>query len=212
MPKPPKQKRTTAFIDGQNLYYATREAFSYTQPNYNPLALATAIAKQQGWRLTSTRFYTGLPNPQASPFWHHFWVAKLRALSWQGVTIYSRPLRYRNHTVALPNGRTHTFLAAEEKGVDVRIALDIIRGAHRNEYDVALIFSQDQDLSEVADEIRTLAQEQQRCIKMASAFPRSPASHNRRGITNTDWLPIDRTLYDACLDPRDYRPKSSRRP
>jgi uncharacterized LabA/DUF88 family protein len=43
-----------------------------------------------------------------------------------------------------------TFVAGEEKGVDVRIALDVIRLAHRAEYDVALLFSQDQDLSEVA--------------------------------------------------------------
>lgn len=53
----------------------------------------------------------------------------------------------------------------------MRIALDIIRLAHRREYDVALVFSQDQDLSEAADEIRVIAQEQERWIKIASSFP-----------------------------------------
>jgi hypothetical protein len=42
---------------------------------------------------------------------------------------------------------------------------------------------------------------------MASAFPFSPASPNRRGINGTDWIKIDRATYDACLDSRDYRPK-----
>jgi hypothetical protein len=72
---------------------------------------------------------------------------------------------------------------------------------------VALVFSQDQDLSEVAAEVRTISMEQSRWIKMASAFPVSPASRNRRGINSTDWIRIDRAAYDACIDPRDYRPK-----
>lgn len=28
-----------------------------------------------------------------------------------------------------------------------------------------------------------------------------------RGINGTDWIPIDRTTYASCLDPKDYRPK-----
>ena len=90
----------------------------------------------------------------------------------------------------------------------MRIALDVIALAHRREYDVALVMSQDQDLSEVAEEIRTIAQEQRQWIKIASAFPQSPASCNRRGINKTDWVRIDRKLYDKCLDRRDCRRKS----
>ena len=92
-----------------------------------------------------------------------------------------------------------------EKGVDVRLALDVIRGALRGDYDVAVVFSQDQDLSEVADEIMTIAQERGRWMKMASAFPVSPTIRNARGIDKTDWLRIDRATYDACIDARDYR-------
>lgn len=126
----------------------------------------------------------------------------------QGVQVFSRSLRYRNRIVKLPDGTTHTFLSGEEKGIDVRIALDIIRMAHRGEYDVAVIFSQDQDLSEVAEEIRAIAREQNRWIKVASAFPFSPTTRNRRGIDKTDWIQIDRGTYDNCLDRRDYRPTS----
>ncbi len=125
----------------------------------------------------------------------------------QGVHVHSRPLRYRNQRVRLPDGSEHTFLTGEEKGIDVRIALDVIRMAHRGEYDVALVFSQDQDLSEAADDIRQIAREQRRWIKIASAFPVSPAGGNRRGVNSTDWITIDQTTYDACLDSRDYRPR-----
>ena len=84
----------------------------------------------------------------------------------------------------------------------------MVRMAHRRELDVAVVFSQDQDLSEVAEEVRTIAREQGRWIKIASAYPLSPTTRNRRGIDKIDWLRIDRTTYDACLDHWDYRPKS----
>ena len=123
--------------------------------------------------------------------------------------VFSRPRRYRNKRVLLPDGSEHTYLAGEEKGIDVRLALDVIRLAHRSAFDVALIFSQDQDLSEVSAEIREIAREQSRWIKVASAFPRSPTSRNVRGIDKTDWIRIDRATYDACTDRRDYRAKRS---
>ena len=206
VPPEPSVKRAIAFIDGQNLFHAAREAFGYTYPNYDAPSLAAAVCRVQSWSLVATRFYTGIPDSSDNAFWHHFWAEKLALMGKQGVTVFSRPLRYRNVQVRLPDGSLHTFLSGEEKGVDIRIALDIIRLAHTRVYDVALVFSQDQDLSEVADEIRFIAQEQSRWIKIASAFPRSPASRNRRGINKTDWLPVERSLYDSCLDPRDYRP------
>jgi hypothetical protein len=116
-------------------------------------------------------------------------------------------MRSLSRFVAFLVGTTHTFLAGEEKGIDVRIALDVIRMAHRGEYDVAVIVSQDQDLSEVAEEIRAIAHEQDRWIKIACAFPSSPTSRNRRGVNKTDWIRIDREIYDGCLDRRDYRSK-----
>ena len=113
----------------------------------------------------------------------------------------------RNQTVHLPDETEHVFLVGQEKGIDVRIALDMVRLAHGKAYDVALVFSQDQDLREVADEIRVIAQEQDRWIKMASAFPSSPTVRNDHGIQKTDWIPFDRPTYESCIDPRDYRPK-----
>ena len=75
------------------------------------------------------------------------------------------------------------------------------RGAARH-------FSQDQDLSEVVDDIRAIAAEQARWIKMACALPSSPTTRNRRGVNKTDWVRTDRDTYDACLDGPAYRSKS----
>ncbi|MFA5429955.1 MAG: NYN domain-containing protein [Candidatus Omnitrophota bacterium] len=123
----------------------------------------------------------------------------------KGIKIFSRSLRYRNQTVRLPDGTTYTFLVGQEKGIDVRIAIDVIRLAHERKYDIALIFSQDQDLTEVVDEVRQIAIEQNRWIKIASAFPVSPTRRDNRGINKTDWIKIDRQIYDGCIDCNDYR-------
>ena len=204
-PTEPKLKRAVVFIDGQNLHYAVKNAFGYAYPNYDVQLLSERICSDQGWELQQIRFYTGIPDGNDDTFWHNFWTRKLAVMGQKGAIIFSRKLRYRNQTVRLPNGQTHTFLVGQEKGVDVRIALDIIRLVRENICDVCLVLSQDQDLSEVADEVRITSQEQKRWVKMASAFPVSPTAKNTRGINKTDWIKIDRRMYDGCIDPNDYR-------
>ncbi len=204
----PLMRRAVAFIDAQNLFHAAKEAFGYRHPNFDPLKLAATVCKGPGWDLAETRLYTGVPAAADNAHWNHFWTAKLAQMGREGVITYSRALRYRNQTVRLPNAGEHTILVGQEKGIDIRVALDVVRLAHQRVYDVALVFSQDQDLSEVADEIRVIAREQGRWIKIASAYPSSPTSRNIRGINGTDWIRIDRATYDACIDSRDYRPKA----
>lgn len=201
----PAIKRAIAFVDGQNVYRHCKTAFGYHYPNYDIRKLAECIAVSRGWNLIGIHFYTGVPDPSDDPMWNRFWINKLAAMGRQGIKVFSRPLRYRNQTVTLPTGAMHTILHGEEKGIDVRIALDVIGKAMRGEYDVALVFSQDQDLSEVADEIRVISRQQNRWIKMACAYPMSPTVTNRRGINGTDWIKIARAEYDTCIDPRDYR-------
>ncbi len=205
----PTPCRAIAFIDGQNLFHAAREAFGHSFPNYDPKRLVTAVCDDRGWVVQQVRFYTGVPDAEDNRFWNHFWTSKLAQMGRQGIWTYSRSLRYQNQTVTLPDGTQHSYLAAHEKGIDVRIALDVVSLAIDNALDVALIFSQDQDLSEVSGEIRRIARREGRWVKLASAFPSSPTYRNRRGIDRTDWIRIDRTTYDRCLDPRDYRPKKS---
>lgn len=201
----PTIKRAIAFIDGQNLFHHSREAFGYNYPNYDIRKLVEKIVSDHHWDLQGIYFYTGVPDQSDDPRWNRFWTNKLAAMGRQKITVFSRPLRYRNKTVKLPDGTTHTYMHGEEKGIDVRLALDIIGKAVRNEYDVVIVFSQDQDLSEVADEIRVIARQQKRWIRIACAYPYSPTTQNRRGINGSDWIKIDRPTYDTCIDPRDYR-------
>lgn len=207
MPAEPAAKRAICFFDGQNLFHSAKLAFGYSFPNYDVAALAQRICSDNGWILAQARFYTGVPDVGDKPFWNHFWNAKGAQMGRESVVVFTRTLKYRNKEITLPDGTKHTFLDGDEKGIDVRLALDVISLAHKKLYDVAVIFSRDQDLSELADEVRTISQEQHRWIKTASAYPYSPAVSNFRGVNNTQWIKIDRATYDACVDKRDYRPK-----
>ncbi len=50
MRREPDHKRAVVFVDGQNLFFAAKEAFGYTYPNYDPKALALQLWGKQGWR------------------------------------------------------------------------------------------------------------------------------------------------------------------
>lgn len=202
----PPNPQAIAFVDGQNLFYAGKQAFGYRWPNYDPVLLAQSVCRAKGWALVQVRFYTGVPDKSDNPLWHQFWAAKLLDMSRKKVHVFSRALRYNNRTIKLPDGTQCSFLVGQEKGIDVRLALDVVSLALARSYDVAVIFSQDQDLTEAVDEVKAIAGMQTRWIKVACAFPASPTSTNKRGINKTDWIKIARTEYDSCLDPKDYRP------
>lgn len=182
-----------------------KHAFGFSFPNYDIPALAAAVCYRQGWDLSGIRFYTGLPRIEDDPFWNHFWSAKLAVMGTRGVVTFSRHLKYRNQSIRLPDGSTTTILVGQEKGVDVRLALDVVRLAREDAFDVAVLFSQDQDLTEVAEEVRAISAGQRRWIKIASAFPTSPTYAGKRGIDRTDWIKFDRATYERCIDPTDYR-------
>jgi uncharacterized LabA/DUF88 family protein len=207
MVAPPANPRAIAFVDGQNLFHAARLAFGYRFPNYDVRPLVERICAGKGWTLAQIRFCTGVPDPADNAFWHHFWTHKLAQMGRTGVHVYSRTLRYHNQSIKLPDGTEHTALVGREKGIDVRLALDLVTLAIDGHYDVGLILSQDQDLSEAVEDVKLIARQKGQWVWLASAFPHSPTSPNKRGIDKTDWIRIDKATYDACIDPRDYRPK-----
>ncbi len=184
----PSVKRAVAFFDGQNLYHSARESFDRKYPDYDPLKLAKTICEMKGWQLHAVWFYTGIPDKKENEFWNHFWTAKLARMGRQRIHTFARTVRNK-----------------KEKGIDIRIALDMVRMARQGNYDVGIIFSQDQDLSEAVNEIKEQAFIADKWIKLVSAFPKSSMSQNTRGINGTDWVPIDSALYESCVDPNDYR-------
>jgi len=142
---PPATPYAVAFVDGQNLYRCALTAFEHTYPNYDCRALASAICKMHGWTLTQVRFYTGVPTKERDLKWHEFWARKTMRMSRAKIHVETRPLAYTQEL--LEDGRT--VYIPREKGIDVKIAIDVLRLAYAKAFDVALLFSQDQDLGKV---------------------------------------------------------------
>ena len=201
----PAIKRAVAFFDGQNLFRHAKSAFGHTHPNYDPQKLFQSICERFQWTAHGVRFYTGVPSAAKDPQRHAYWTNRLLAFRRSGILVENRSLRYRSEVVRLPDGTMQAIETAQEKGIDIRIALDIIRLTMANQLDVVVIFSQDQDLSEVSKEIREIAKSQNRWIQVVCAFPSGPNATSSRGINGTDWVEIDEEWYNSCLDHRDYR-------
>lgn len=193
--------RTIVFVDGQNLYHLAKSAWGqgdrdarapYTWPSYDVLKLADALTDRLAGRLLSEiRFYTGVPEPvgDSGVFWHTFWSNKLREMRNRGVYVYTGLVKR----------------GGQEKGVDVSLALDLVEATHQGRYEVAVIVSQDADFGPAVQVAKRIARDQGRQLTFESAFPLGPGSSSRRGVPGTDWVHIDKALYDACLDLTDYR-------
>lgn len=203
----PPVKRAVAFIDGQNLYHHAKAAFGHHHPNYDPTKLLNAVCGLNNWVPAGIRFYTGIPSATHAPMWHGYWANRLLSMTRSGVLVVQRPIRYHQEQVELPDGTVKSVVTPQEKGIDVRLALDVIRLARQNQYDVAIIFSQDQDLAEVVQEVKDTAKMVNRWIRIACAFPSGPQATSKRGINGADWIKMEQAFYDACIDPHDYRPQ-----
>lgn len=198
-----KVDRAVALIDGMNLFNNAKRAFgslqtkySYDYPNYDITKLARVVSAKLGGNLVQTRFYTGIPRQNIDADRHYFWLAKTRAMQQSGVIVYTRALRDSN--------------PPQEKGVDMRIGLDALSLAYGQQYDTLIIFSTDQDFTEVRDHVAQVANSQGRTIRFVSAYPATPGSQIW-GINGFEPLPIPQNVYEQCIDPKDYRPRSQRR-
>lgn len=135
--------RTTVFVDYQNMYRSAREAFGWEDEgghygNFRPYGLGRQMVRAPGRMLKQVRVYTGIHTPKSNAPQHaqmqrrmSAWVAE----SPEKVEPLPRPLRYSSER---PKG--------EEKGVDVELAIDLVRLALDNEFDVVVLASCDTDL------------------------------------------------------------------
>ena len=146
----------SVFIDYENTRFGAREVFGdpqrdpYTFGHVRPLRLGLLL-KQLGEKvdpareLTAVNVYRGRPGPKSGPQAQAGSARQFAAWKSQSlVTVRSRPLRYR--PTAWSMGRPAAW-RAEEKGIDVMMALDIAIGARDDAYDVAVVVSADTDLA-----------------------------------------------------------------
>ena len=192
--------RPVVLFDGQNLYHGVRAAWApnppvpgspYGYPSYDVEKLAAALVNRVPGRvLHRIRFYTGVHSAQQHAFWHGFWNNKLRYLRSRGIDVY--------------RGRVNP--GGQEKGVDVSLAIHLIQMTYHDDYDAAIIVSQDADLGPAVQLAKEISRVEGRQRHFESAYVVNPNGGSTRGVPGTQWVPITKALYDSCIDPTDYRP------
>jgi uncharacterized LabA/DUF88 family protein len=170
--------RLVLFIDYQNAYREARAAFRGLidhpqRGQFDPFRLGELIAERNTRaprELTQVRVYRGRPDRNRDPRTHGANVRQSVAQEVSGrnkVTVITRPLRYP------ADWPSH---AAEEKGIDVALAVDFVMMAVRQEFDVGVIMSTDTDLKPALEAVVSLGGNP-RCEVVAW---NSPTSYWRR--------------------------------
>ncbi len=99
-----------------------------------------------------------------------------------GILVTSR--KPRSERVPLPDGTTHGVPAQREKETDLRIGLDMVRIARNGALDVAVTFSQNQDLAEAAQEVHTNRIDLQCQISTKTRSLPTPTSSRNQGVSS----------------------------
>lgn len=147
--------RVAVFIDYQNTYMRAREVFgsmgadSFVVGQVLPRRLGVHLVQRgrvvdPARQLSSVAVYRGEPDSGRSSVGQAACHRQVSAWRRQAlVEARTRPLRYRH--IRWTDGSARDW-EAREKGIDVLIAVDMVRGAIEDRFDVAVLVSADNDL------------------------------------------------------------------
>lgn len=139
--------RIALFIDGSNFHYKLRDLgirnISYFQ--YGKFALWLAGKRT----IVLKKYYVG--------------VVRAKESDEKGQQLRKNQIRLFNHLASRACGFLvergyimHNDGLYYEKGVDVKIAVDLLVGAYENSYDIAVLVSSDTDLISAIEKVRLL--------------------------------------------------------
>lgn len=205
-PPAPAPARVNVYIDGFNLFSSIKRRFAYKEMNTDIAKLArTVVALRTNRQLAATYYYIGVPRKEHDQEMHDWWSRKLASMGKLGVKGIRRSLKPRDLKIQVSGVVNHTFSKMKliEKGIDLRLGLDLIKHTTAQAFDVAIIFSQDGDLAEAVQDAYEIAGSQKRRIAIECAYP-VDGINPQFGINKATPLEFDRMLYDTCLDPNDY--------
>jgi uncharacterized LabA/DUF88 family protein len=201
--------QTIVLIDAQNVYLTARESFGWEDEssrrgNFMPLALGELLTQGPERELKQVRVYTGLPSKERDD--QGYRAARKRFDTWRNeghgkVVSRERNLRYR------PGEKPR------EKGVDVLLAIELVRLAGAKQFDLAVVMSCDNDLVPalelVCDVLGSQAVESV-SLRAERGYHQVPAlgvsvTEKRKQISRRL---IDRAEYEGIEDLRSYNPNA----
>ena len=148
---PQKTKRVAVYIDGSNLYYKLKDLDikNITYFWYGNLAKQLA---GEGRTIVAKRYYIGSVRAKGGD-------KKAKKMQEGQVRLFNH-LQSKSEGFNVQRGylmkNDGTY---HEKGVDVKIAVDLLVGAYENMYDTAILISSDTDLIPAIQKIKHLGKE-----------------------------------------------------
>jgi len=200
----PKQ-RLILFLDAQNFYRGARRAFFSQQDSsvcgqVDPMKLAEllcSLRKQtEDTMVHEVRLYTGRPSATREPKTYAAHMKQCHAWATAGVNVIYRSLRY---PFDWPDSK------AQEKGIDVTLAIDFVALAVQGKYDVGVMASSDTDLKPALEFV--YSEYGKLCnAKVEVTAWQSLNSLSRLSIPGVNlWCHrLDRSHYDSIEDNTDY--------
>lgn len=163
-------ERVCIHVDGSNFYHLVLKKLNLQEPDFNFDNFAIFLAAGRDIVPLGKRFYTGtIREKEGDPYSKSAMSRQtklfnlLKKSNWQ---IKTSKLRTRMEEVKIDN-RTLEYKTLKragidkihiertrEKGIDVKIATDLISGAIDNQYDTAILVSSDSDLIPAIDWLR----------------------------------------------------------
>ncbi|MCK9362108.1 MAG: NYN domain-containing protein [Syntrophales bacterium] len=189
--------RTYVYIDGFNLYYRAVKGTPYKW-----LDLKTMIAHLLGpqHNITAIKYYTALVSGRLDPHQPIRQKTYIRALETYIPEISVHYGHFLSHEVSAPIANSNPLkfariIKTEEKGSDVNLSVHLLNDAWLDQYDCAVVISNDSDLAEA---MRIVKQQLHKTVGIIS--PVSRASHElcqhatfmktiRKGVLSISQLP-----------------------
>lgn len=143
-----KKERVAVFFDYENVHRTAHGLYrSYGaklhETVFDPVELATRVVAKRSRRseLTSIRVYRGRPVPEHQPTPAS--AFDMQATKWKRDVRLSMGIRDLRYTFPYDD---RSQFRAEEKGIDVALAVDFVEAAIKHTYDALILFSCDTDL------------------------------------------------------------------
>lgn len=210
-PKKPDILRVVVFIDGQNFYNDCKDLFGRGETNPDLLGQELCSPVFGPNRiLQQVRFYTGIHDPRRESIMNSYMSRRLQTMRNNGVVTIQRPLKYSEVVVEDNNdpGSYIKIWRGREKGIDVRIALDMLMMALDNKYDVASLVSTDTDLEEAIRDIYAIRERLDRWIALENVVCKPPAGYPVKRLRSAKRIiKIDQDIYDRIRDDFNYWPR-----
>jgi hypothetical protein len=157
MQKPKPRHRTIVYVDGFNFYYGAMRGTPWKW--LDPVALFTKLLGPENLLVKVKHFTARVQPSPKDPNVNVRQGAYLRALEAHCPLVELHYGHFLRHRVTMehanPPPPSVEVWKNEEKGSDVNLALHVLNDAWRNDYDCAVIVSNDSDLAQALELVKS---------------------------------------------------------